>query len=161
MTSFDRKLPGSGCRRPIRQVLGTFELLQGCNSQEVAVTDMQRTSNADSSKSSSREPSSETPASSTSSLDISNDSKEKPTTTSGSQLPKKEINILEDLDKEFNKQRLEIGMEGGQQTGILGSVSPKRDISRIKSLGSEVRAVTKIWAESWNEAIILLCSKSE
>lgn len=115
---------------------------------------LQRTSNADSSKSSSQEPSSETPASSTS-LDISNDSKEKPTTTSGSQLPKKEINILEDLDKEFNKQRLEIGMEGGQQTGILGSVSPKRDISRIKSLGSEVRAVTKIWAESGNEAIIV------
>ena len=114
---------------------------------------MQRTSNADSSKSSSQEPSSETPASSTSSLDISNDSKEKPTTTSGSQLPKKEINILE--DKEFNKQRLEIGMEGGQQTGTLGSVSPKRDISRIKSLGSEVRAVTKIWAESGNEAIIV------
>ena len=34
--SFDWKSPGSGCRRPIRQVLGTFELLQGCNSQEVA-----------------------------------------------------------------------------------------------------------------------------
>jgi len=117
---------------------------------------LQRTSNADSSKSSSQEPSSETPASSTSSLDISNDSKEKPTTTtSGSQLPKKEINILEDLDKEFNKQRLEIGMEGGQQTGVLGSMSPKRDTSRIKSLGSEVRAVMKIWAESGNEAIIV------
>ena len=38
VTSFHRKSPGSGCRRPISQVLGTFELLQGCNSQEVAVT---------------------------------------------------------------------------------------------------------------------------
>ena len=38
VTSFDRKLPGSGCRRPISQVLGTFELLQGSNLQEVAVT---------------------------------------------------------------------------------------------------------------------------
>jgi len=38
VTSFDRKSPGSGCRRPKRQVLGMFELLQGCNSQEVAVT---------------------------------------------------------------------------------------------------------------------------
>ena len=35
---FDRKSPGSGCRKPISQVLGTFELLQGCNSQELAVT---------------------------------------------------------------------------------------------------------------------------
>ena len=38
VTSFDRNPPGSGCRRPISQVLGAFELLQGCNSQEVAVT---------------------------------------------------------------------------------------------------------------------------
>ena len=45
MTSRDRKLrhfTGShlevGCRRPISQVFGMFELLQGCNSQEVAVT---------------------------------------------------------------------------------------------------------------------------
>ena len=38
VTSFVRKSPGSGCRRPISQVLDTFELLQGCNSQEVAVT---------------------------------------------------------------------------------------------------------------------------
>ena len=38
VTSFDRKSPGSGCRRPISQVLGTVGLLQGCNSQEVAVT---------------------------------------------------------------------------------------------------------------------------
>ena len=38
VTSFDLKSPGSGCRSPINQVLGTFELLQRCNSQEVAVT---------------------------------------------------------------------------------------------------------------------------
>ena len=44
MTSFDRKTPGSGCRRPISQVLGTFEDLQGCNSQEVAVTSQEMTS---------------------------------------------------------------------------------------------------------------------
>ena len=36
--SFDRKSPGSGRKRPISQVLGAFELLQGCNSQQVAVT---------------------------------------------------------------------------------------------------------------------------
>jgi len=33
VTSFDRKSRGSGSKWPIRQVLGTFELLQGCNSQ--------------------------------------------------------------------------------------------------------------------------------
>ena len=38
VTPFGRKLPGSGCRRPISQFLGTFELVQGCNSQQVAVT---------------------------------------------------------------------------------------------------------------------------
>ena len=38
VTSFDRKSPGSGCTRPISQVLGMFELSQGCNLQEVAVT---------------------------------------------------------------------------------------------------------------------------
>jgi len=38
VTSFDRKSPRSGCRRHISRVLGTFELLQRCNSQEVAVT---------------------------------------------------------------------------------------------------------------------------
>jgi len=38
VTSFDWKSPGSGCRRPISQGLDTFELLQGCNSQEVALT---------------------------------------------------------------------------------------------------------------------------
>ena len=36
--SFDRKSPGSCCRRFISQVLGTAELLQGCNLHEVAVT---------------------------------------------------------------------------------------------------------------------------
>ena len=35
--TFDRKSPASDCRWPISQVLGTFELLQGSNSQEVAV----------------------------------------------------------------------------------------------------------------------------
>ena len=44
VTSFNRKSPGSGCKRPISQVMGTFELLQGCNSQEVAVTRQQMTS---------------------------------------------------------------------------------------------------------------------
>ena len=44
VTSFDRKYPGSGCRGPIRHLLGTFELLQGCNSQEVAVTLQEMTS---------------------------------------------------------------------------------------------------------------------
>ena len=38
MTSFDRMSPGSGCRKPVDQVLGTFWLLRGCNSQDVAVT---------------------------------------------------------------------------------------------------------------------------
>ena len=42
--SFDWKSPGSGCRRPISQVLGAFELVQGCNSQEVAVTRREMTS---------------------------------------------------------------------------------------------------------------------
>jgi len=32
VTSFDQKSPGSGCRRPRSRVLGTFELVQGCNS---------------------------------------------------------------------------------------------------------------------------------
>jgi len=43
VTSFDRKSPGSGCRRPTSLVLGMFELLQGCNSQEVAVTSQEMT----------------------------------------------------------------------------------------------------------------------
>ena len=38
VTSFDRKSLGSGSRRPLSQVLGTFGFLQGCSSQEVAVT---------------------------------------------------------------------------------------------------------------------------
>ena len=38
VTLFHRKSPGSGCRRPISLVLGTFELLQAVNSQQVAVT---------------------------------------------------------------------------------------------------------------------------
>ena len=38
VTSFDSKSPRSGCRRPISQLVGTFELVQGGNSQEVAVT---------------------------------------------------------------------------------------------------------------------------
>jgi len=44
VTSFDRKSIGSGCRRRIRQILGTLELLQGCNSQEVAITWQKMTS---------------------------------------------------------------------------------------------------------------------
>jgi len=36
VTSFHRKSPWSGCRKPISQVLGTFQLLQFCNSQKVA-----------------------------------------------------------------------------------------------------------------------------
>ena len=36
--TFERKSPGIGCRRPISQVLGMFDLLQGFNLQEVAVT---------------------------------------------------------------------------------------------------------------------------
>ena len=31
VASFERKSPGSGCRRPISQVLAMSELLQGCN----------------------------------------------------------------------------------------------------------------------------------
>ena len=38
VASFDRKSPGSGCRRRISQVMDMFELQHGCNSQEVAVT---------------------------------------------------------------------------------------------------------------------------
>ena len=33
LMSFDRNSPGRCCRRPISQVLGTFEHLQGCNSE--------------------------------------------------------------------------------------------------------------------------------
>ena len=38
VTSFDRKSPGRSFRRPRTRVFGTFKLLQGYNSQEVAVT---------------------------------------------------------------------------------------------------------------------------
>ena len=44
VTSFDCKSPGSGCGMTIRQVLGTFEPLQGCSSQEVAVAWQELTS---------------------------------------------------------------------------------------------------------------------
>ena len=44
VTSFDRKSLGSGSRVPISQVLGTFEFLQGYNSQEVAVTSQEMSS---------------------------------------------------------------------------------------------------------------------
>ena len=37
VASFDRKSPGRGHRKPISQVFCMLELLQGCNSQEVAV----------------------------------------------------------------------------------------------------------------------------
>ena len=39
VTSFHRKSPRSGSRRPKNRVLGSFQLLQGCNAQEVAVRD--------------------------------------------------------------------------------------------------------------------------
>ena len=38
VTSFARKWPGEGCRMLRTRVLGAFQLLQGCNSQEVTVT---------------------------------------------------------------------------------------------------------------------------
>jgi len=44
VTSLERKSPGSGCGRPVSRGLGAFELLQGCNSQEVAVTWQEMTS---------------------------------------------------------------------------------------------------------------------
>ena len=44
VTSYCRKSPGSGSRRPRNLVLGKFELLQGCNSQEVAVMWQEMTS---------------------------------------------------------------------------------------------------------------------
>ena len=44
VTSFDRKSLGNGCIRSISQVLGTFELLQSCNLQDVAVTYQEMTS---------------------------------------------------------------------------------------------------------------------
>ena len=41
---FHRKSPGGGCGRPKARVLSMFELLRGCNSQEVAVTCQDKTS---------------------------------------------------------------------------------------------------------------------
>ena len=38
VTSFGRKSPGSGCRRPISQDLDMFDLKESCSSQEVVVT---------------------------------------------------------------------------------------------------------------------------
>jgi len=43
-TSFDRKSPGSGSRRPETGVYCTFHFLQGCSSQEEAVTWQEMTS---------------------------------------------------------------------------------------------------------------------
>jgi len=44
VTLFDRKSPGSGCRRPKTCVSCTFHLLQACSSQEKAVTWQEMTS---------------------------------------------------------------------------------------------------------------------
>jgi len=44
VTSFDRKSPGSGCRRPKTGAYCTFRFLQGCSSQEKAVTWQEMTS---------------------------------------------------------------------------------------------------------------------
>jgi len=44
VTSFDRKSPGSGCRRPKTGVYWAFDFLQGCGSQEEAVTWQEMTS---------------------------------------------------------------------------------------------------------------------
>ena len=38
VTSFDRKSPGSGCRRPKTRVIHVFDFLQVCSLQEEAVT---------------------------------------------------------------------------------------------------------------------------
>ena len=38
VTSFDRKSPGSGCRRPKSRVYFSFHFLQGCDLQEEALT---------------------------------------------------------------------------------------------------------------------------
>ena len=42
--SFDQKFPESGCSRPKTHVLCIFQFLQGCNSQEVALTLQEMTS---------------------------------------------------------------------------------------------------------------------
>jgi len=39
VTSLDRNSPGSGCGRPRTHVLSAFELLRGCNSQDLAAND--------------------------------------------------------------------------------------------------------------------------
>jgi len=44
VTSFDRKLPGSGCRRPKTPVYCTFHFQQGCHLQEEVVTCQEMTS---------------------------------------------------------------------------------------------------------------------
>jgi len=44
VTSIDRKLPGSSCRRPKTGVYCTFHFLQGCSLQEEAVTWQEMTS---------------------------------------------------------------------------------------------------------------------
>jgi len=44
LTSFDRKSPGSGCRRPKTRVYCAFHFLQGCSSEEEAVTWQEMTS---------------------------------------------------------------------------------------------------------------------
>jgi len=44
VSSFEQKSPGSGCRRPKSRVYCTFLFLQGCSSQEVAVTWQEMTS---------------------------------------------------------------------------------------------------------------------
>jgi len=44
VTSFDQKSSGSGCRRPKTRVFCTFHFLQGCTSQEEAVTLQEMTS---------------------------------------------------------------------------------------------------------------------
>jgi len=43
-TSFDRKSPGSGCKRPKSGVHCAFDFIQGCSSQEKAVTSQEMTS---------------------------------------------------------------------------------------------------------------------
>jgi len=42
--SFQRKWPGSGCKRPKTHIFSVFQFLQGCTSQEVAVTCYEMTS---------------------------------------------------------------------------------------------------------------------
>ena len=61
--------------------------------------------------------------------------------TSSSQPPKKEINILEDLEMEFNKQKAQGGMAEAQ-----GPASSKSNTSSLRrSLGSEVRILPSLY----------------